>query len=120
MEEFKVIIAGGRNYDNYSQLRSFCLVALARYWDNALVVVSGGCSGADTLGERFAHDFGWRIVRFAAAWGVHGKAAGPIRNRAMAAYADALVVFPGGCGTHDMVRAAQGAGLLVFVCPPSF
>ena len=60
--------------------------------------------------------------RMPASWEVHGKAAGPIRNRRMAKelarYRDAgrnvaVLAFPGGDGTADMVRAAHAERLPV-------
>ena len=55
--------------------------------------------------------------RFPADWARFGRAAGPLRNAAMAAVADAAVVYwrPGSRGSADMVRAAQARGLRVVV-----
>jgi hypothetical protein len=50
----------------------------------------------------------------AADWAANGRAAGPMRNRAMAqAGARVLLAFPGGSGTADMVRQAQRVGIPV-------
>lgn len=49
--------------------------------------------GADALGEHWATAHGIPVERFPADWDKHGRAAGPIRNEAMAREGDALVVF---------------------------
>ena len=57
-------------------------------------VVSGGCAtGVDPRGERWARLKGSTVTVFGADWTRHGKAAGPIRNKQMARYADAALVF---------------------------
>lgn len=40
--------------------------------------------------------------------------AGPVANRQMAAYADAVAVFPGGSGTRNMLAKARRAGKRIF------
>lgn len=76
-------------------------------------LVSGNASGIDREAETWAKARGFEITRFPADWGKHGKAAGPIRNREMAKFADALIAFPGGRGTNSMHSEAMAAGLLV-------
>lgn len=80
-------------------------------------VVSGGCSGVDTLGEEWARSHDIPVKRFQADWEAHGMAAGPIRNSNMARYADALIAIWDGKsnGTADMIRKAKAHGLKVFV-----
>ena len=78
-------------------------------------IVSGGCSGADKGGEIFARKHNLKLKIFPADWKKHGRSAGPIRNREMAEYADALVVFPGGRGTSSMIQIARKAGLMIFI-----
>lgn len=107
----RLIVAGGRNYQ-------FSLVDIAflDYLHSKLVieeVVSGGASGADSEGERWAESNRIPIKRFPADWGSHGKAAGPIRNEEMASYATAVVLFPGGKGTASMFGLAKKHNLLV-------
>jgi hypothetical protein len=69
------------------------LEAHSIYWRNIEQVVSGGASGVDTAGENFANIVDIEIERFPADWNTHGKAAGPIRNKQMAEYADALLLI---------------------------
>ena len=68
-------------------------------------VVSGTALGADELGEMWAIDHDIPIKRFKPDWKQHGKAAGPIRNKQMAEYADAAIVFWDGSskGSKNMI-----------------
>lgn len=108
---FKVIVAGGREFNDYSLLKKALDFYLRDRTD--VVVVSGAASGADALGERWAKENGHKIERFPADWKKYGKAAGPKRNKQMAEYADAVVVFWDGQsrGTASMIREAKAVGL---------
>lgn len=69
-------------------------------------VVNGGASGVDAQAWSWATLAGLPVKPFPADWGKHGKAAGPIRNRQMAEYADALLAIWDGQspGTRNMVQ----------------
>lgn len=54
------------------------------------------------------------MKQFKSDWEKHGKAAGPIRNKKMAEYADAVILFPGGKGTASMKKEAERAGIIVW------
>ncbi len=103
-----VVVAGGRDYR---------ITEADEAWLDTLPireVVSGGASGADAGGEAWARKRGIPVKRFPADWNTHGRAAGPIRNRQMAEYADGVVLFPGGRGTDSMRREAERRGLQIF------
>ena len=108
----KTIIAGGRNY-KLTPL-DYTFLSITRSVLPITEVVSGCARGVDTAGEQWAFENGLSVMRMPAALGEYGKAAGPIRNSEMAQYADALVVFPGGRGTADMITKAVMEGLIVF------
>lgn len=58
-------------------------------------IVSGGAKGIDKCAEEYG-DYLQGIATkkvFPADWNAHGKAAGPIRNKQMAEYADALLLI---------------------------
>ena len=80
-------------------------------------VVSGCAAGADTLGIYWAKMNKKPVKKFPADWLKHGKSAGPIRNRQMAEYADALVALWDGRsrGTKNMIDEAMKRELKVFV-----
>ena len=109
----KVIVAGSRNFDNYDLLKENLLYYLQRYDLTTVEIVSGTARGADSLGERFAMEYGCKIKRFPADWNKYGKKAGYIRNRQMAEYADACVCFWDGKskGTKWMIELAKQKGL---------
>jgi len=104
----KVIIAGGRNYQltpkDYARLDSLGITE----------VVSGGAKGADQCGEYYGRIRGIKVTVFPADWKQYGRSAGPIRNRQMAQYADALAAFHGGYGTQSMRNEAIKAGIIIF------
>jgi hypothetical protein len=57
------------------------------------MVVSGGARGIDRSGEDMAEAYEIPLRRFPADWDKYGRSAGPIRNLAMAIYADALLLI---------------------------
>lgn len=97
----KMIIAGGRNYhlneDDIGVLNHIDITE----------VVSGGAPGADRCGEMYAQSKNIPIKKFPAA-------AGPIRNRQMAEYADAVFLFPGGHRTESMRKEAIKANIFIY------
>lgn len=97
----KVIIAGSRNLENYLLVAQ----AMQRCGYDVTEVVSGCATGVDNLGERWARTNNIPIKEMPANWNRDGKAAGPIRNREMAKYADAAVIIWDGksAGTRNMV-----------------
>lgn len=107
----KLIIAGGRNYQlSKADMRQLDLIHF-RY--GVKEVVSGGARGADRGGEVWAQAVGIPVKVFKPDWrfGLH---ANPTHNFAMAAYADACVLFPGGKDTKDMFEQAKELGLTIF------
>ena len=112
----KVIIAGGRDFNNYELLYKTCNKLLSGI--EVKEIVSGGApNGADSLGEKFAKEKGFHIKVFKANW-KYGRAAGPIRNKEMAQYADYLIAFWDGKskGTKSMINLAKSFELKVSVC----
>ncbi len=111
---FKVIIAGTRTFDDYSLLREYADDMLSQV-DDRIEIVSGGAQGADALGERYARERGYSLRVFPADWTQYGRKAGPMRNRQMAEYADALLVYWDGKsrGTKNMIEEAKARGLKI-------
>lgn len=82
-----------------------------------VVILCGEACGADALGKQYAQERGFPVQSFPADWQRFGRAAGPLRNRRMAACADACVVFwvGGSAGSASMVAEARRAGLALRV-----
>lgn len=97
----KVIIAGGRDFNN----KVFFLESMKEVEWHITHVVSGMASGADTLAVEYANENNLELAQFWAEWNFYGRSAGPIRNRQMAKFADALVAFWDGKsrGTKNMI-----------------
>lgn len=116
MDEFKIIIAGGRKFNDYKLLKSTVDNLLAeKSKTHKIIVFCGLASGADTLGDKYAKEKGYEVRYFPAKWTEQGKTAGIIRNIEMADNADALVAFWDGQspGTKHMINAAKERGLKV-------
>lgn len=114
----RIVIAGSRKYNNYAEAKEYidmCISGLNK--DNTIVFVSGGCKGADKLGERYAEENGIQIERYCAEWSKYGKGAGPIRNRKMADICDIVICFWDGqsSGTGSMIECAKKAGKRVYI-----
>lgn len=108
----KVVIAGTRYKDpaKKTPFDDYALVAQAviRSGFDITEEVSGGAIGVDQLGEQWADVYGVEVTRMpvtAEEWNKFGKAAGPMRNRRMAEYADAAIIVWDGVspGTRNMI-----------------
>lgn len=114
----KVIVAGGRDFNNYSLLEKEVDRILTGITD--IEVVSGAARGADNLGAVYARQHGYAVRTFIADWELYGKSAGFARNGDMAAYAKGdgmLIAFWDGksSGTRHMINIAKSTGLIVHV-----
>lgn len=103
----KVIVAGSRDFTDYEYVAEHLDKYLKNFKD--IIIVSGGAQGVDALGEEYAEYYGHHVKRFKANWKEHGRAAGLIRNKQMAEYADMLIAFWDGesPGTKDMIDNAK-------------
>lgn len=110
MKEYKLIVAGGRDF-NDANLLSQTLMGLATEAGDEIQIsiVSGMARGADMLGFQFAQQHQVQCHRFPADWNQHGKAAGFIRNKQMGDFADGLLAFWDGKsrGTAQMIEYMQ-------------
>ena len=110
----RILVCGGRDYRD-SECVTDSLEKLRRAGRISLLI-HGDASGADRLASQWAREAGMDQVSYPANWKAHGRAAGPMRNRRMLHHGrpQALLAFPGGRGTADMIRLAEQAGLPVW------
>ncbi len=117
--EHKIIIAGGRDFDNYPLLVGKVdeIITRWRRYNNKIEIVSGKAKGADSLGERYAQQRGFKLKQFPANWEKHGKSAGYKRNKQMAGYADICICFWDGesKGTAHMIDLTEEYGLTLHI-----
>jgi len=111
----KVIIAGGRDFNNYDLLCRKADKILSRQTE--IEIVSGTAKGADKLGELYAKERGYKIIHYIPDWNFFGKSAGYIRNEEMGRYADGLIAFwnEKSKGTKHMIDIAKKEDLLIRV-----
>lgn len=116
----RVLICGGRDFDD----RELVARALNNYFykmrPSDVTVIVGRARGADTLAEDYARLRYMSVAPYPADWRKNGRRAGPIRNQKMLdeGKPDAVIAFPGGKGTADMVSRAKAAGIPVICVPP--
>ena len=124
----RVIIAGGRDFDNFNLLEKETIKIFKELKSENLfhnrddiTIVSGTANGADKLGERFANKYHLKVQRFPADWNSFGKSAGYKRNQQMSSYAKedsgVLIAFHDGQskGTKHMIDIATKDGLRIWV-----
>ena len=106
-KEFRVVVAGTRQFDDYKRL-SYELDKFLKDKEN-VTIVSGTARGADRMGEQYAAEHGIKLERFPAEWGIYHKGAGPIRNMKMVQSADAVVAFwdKESSGTKNIIDCAR-------------
>lgn len=112
-DTFKVIIAGGRDFNNYNILEKYCNYILQNKIN--VEIVCGLARGADKLGKIYAEKNKLKISYFPAEWDKHGKSAGYLRNNEMANYADSAIIFWDGKskGSKNMIELAKSKNLLL-------
>ena len=121
--KFKVIIAGGRDFDHWKKdsgnfANKYLLKIdkiLSNIPENEIEMVTGCAKGADQIPYYFKTWHGYPLKEFPANWSKYGKSAGYIRNKEMAEYADALIAFWDGKskGTKHMIGLAKKYNLKV-------
>ena len=111
--EFKVIIAGGRDFNNYELLKAQCDYYLSDVDAAEVVLVSGAAIRADNLGGQYARHRGYKIDSHPADWDKYGKSAGYRRNKEMVDIASAAICFWDGKskGTKHTIDLCKEKGI---------
>ena len=83
----KIAVIGSRAFNDFEHLERVLLPWLPAH------IVSGGARGADALAARLAETHNLPITIIKPDWAQYGRAAGPIRNRAIVDAADIVIAF---------------------------
>lgn len=104
----KLIIAGPRQIHNRESFEDAIRGALPY---DVTEIVNGCANGVDSLAVDM-FDGIFPIKPFPADWKKHGRGAGPIRNRQMAEYADALLLvwYGDSPGSRNMKQTMEKIG----------
>ncbi len=119
MKETRVIVCGGRDFEN----KQVCFEYLGKIVPGRknVTIISGHANGADKFGEEYAALHGLNCVVFKPDWKQYGRAAGPIRNKQMLEYAieetPLIIAFWDGKskGTKNMIDQSKKAGAEVII-----
>ncbi len=124
MVSIRVIIAGSRDLPDYVAMHHICLTIGEHFTSSEVTEIVSGHSGAvDMAGEKWARTNDIPVKPFPYP-GQYGRAGGPIRNRQMAEYADALIAIRKAHGrsngTDNMIKEATKRNLKVITvrCEP--
>lgn len=114
----KLIIAGTRNLWPSYQFVDGAIRLTAPYADNGPIteIVCGGAEGVDNEGAHWASHYNVPVKYFRPNWDEYGRAAGPMRNKQMAEYADVLLLIWDGesRGSASMKSEMEKLGKPVF------
>lgn len=116
MSEFKLIVAGGRDFNDYAVL-SKALWDFANAIDDEVSIISGMAKGADSLAVQWAKENNIELYEFPADWNTHGKSAGYKRNTEMGKAANGAIIFWDGQskGTNHMINIMKQLNKYVHV-----
>ncbi len=115
----RLLVCGGRDFADKRILDAALSEMQAKH--GIAAIIQGAAAGADTLAAEWGRSKGVPVEAFPADWETHRRAAGPIRNKQMLdeGRPDAVLAFPGGRGTANMVRQAEAAGVRVWKVAPA-
>ena len=110
----RVLVCGGRDL-NTSRVEQWLVRWIGETKKVPTTLIHGGADGADAAAPGLARQFNIPCHEYKANWRLHGRAAGPIRNKQMLdeGQPDLVIAFPGSTGTANMVRQAIDKGVEV-------
>lgn len=125
MKELRIIIAGSREFNDFTMLIESVtnIISNLNVGIDRIRIISGTARGADQLGEQYAINMRYELSKFYPDWDGLGKRAGYVRNAEMAKFAMAdgnygvLIAFWDGKskGTKHMIDLAEKKGLEVHI-----
>ncbi len=121
----RILVCGSRTFSTYNVIEAV-LGGINAHFGGDTVIIHGAAPGADRYADKWAKAAGKMkgedLLPFPANWNLHGRAAGPIRNRKMLAEGLPDVVWAfvdkplaESTGTKDMVDIASKAGVQCYV-----
>ena len=112
----KLAIVGSRSFNDYKLLVDYIVKEFNV--DDIDTIVSGGASGADALGERFAREYDKQLIVFYPQWHKYGKLASSLRNADIIRECDECVCFWDGKskGTKQDIHLCEIMGKPCKVC----
>jgi hypothetical protein len=119
MNEFRILVCGGRDYSDAESLNATLDNIIANIKSMAsgqsVRLIHGAARGADSLAAAWASSRGIAATAYPANWNLYGRSAGYVRNTQMLEEGQPhlVVAFPGGAGTAMMTRIARSAGVTV-------
>lgn len=120
--EKRILVCGDRNWRDYNLIFAVLKSLKSQYPEQKIVIIEGGCRGADKLAGKAAHALGFTVEEYPVTkedWMTLGKKAGPIRNAQMLKEGrpERVIAFHENIatsrGTANMIRQALKAGLPV-------
>lgn len=120
LNSYKVIVAGGRDFDNYEFLKEKLDETFESLGDldaHPIEIISGMADGADTLGIKYAKEHKLTMVLYPVNWKKYPRMGGILRNMNMLVTATHLVAFWDGKshGTQHMIEIAKEKGIPVWI-----
>ena len=119
----KVLVCGGRDYSNVDKVYEVldeidqreATLPGDKTGEIITAIISGHAKGADSIGEMYGDERGFRVEVYPANWNLYGRRAGYLRNVEMAEKGkpDLVEAFPGGKGTAMMIKIGNERGIEV-------
>lgn len=112
-----ILVCGDRNWTDKEVMHDI-LDGFLQEYGSRMQVIQGGARGADTIAKEWSLARDIPCITVEAEWDKYGRAAGPIRNKAMLAWNPEFVIafhedLAKSKGTRNMVLQARTAGINV-------
>lgn len=120
LKAYKIIVAGGRDFENYEFLSSKLDELFEKFPDfkkQQITIISGMARVSVPLAIRYADERNLTKVLFPANWEKYPRIAGFLRNEDMLSIATHLIAFWNGksSGTKHMIEIAKKKGIPVWI-----